>query len=385
MKNNIKTIAFYLPQYHTIPENDEAYGIGFTEWTNTKKATPLYDGHHQPRTPKDKNYYCLLDDGVMESQAVMAKKYGVYGFCYYHYYFKDGKKLLEKPLEMMLNNPSIDIPFCLCWANENWSKRWDGGNNEVIAVQNYDDLNGLKEHLDYLCNFFRDKRYIYLDDMPVLVIYRPEIIPNLRKYMSIIREQINKNGFKGVKLICQYPVFYFEKANLDLFDYYIQFQPAFVQQSMAANTYSNSKKIGKFIKTEITKLGFRDCARYFYHLLKKSNSNIPNEKLVLRNYEQEMNEILNFNVLDKKLVAGIFTDWDNTPRRKSGTSYIGSTPEKFEKYMKLLINKVNKEYSTDFIFVNAWNEWGEGAYLEPDEKFGYAYLEALRNALYKEG
>ena len=134
-----KVIAFYLPQYHTIPENDASYGKGFTEWTNVKKASPLFKNHNQPRVPEKNNYYNLLDTEVMIGQAELAKKYGIYGFCYYHYWFKNGKKLLEKPLEAMLKDKRVDIPFMLCWANENWTRKWDGGNNEIIVEQDYGD------------------------------------------------------------------------------------------------------------------------------------------------------------------------------------------------------------------------------------------------------
>ena len=377
---DIKTIAFYLPQYHSVPENDIAYGKGFTEWTNTKKSVPLYEKHYQPRTPLGENYYNLLEEGVMESQACLAKRYGLYGFCFYHYWFKDGKKILEKPLERMLDNPKIDIPFCLCWANENWTKRWDGGNNEVIAIQDYDDIDGLKKHVDYLCQFFADSRYITIDEEPMLVIYRPEIIPNLKKYISVIRKQVAKNGFKGVKLVCQHPVFYFEDVNLNLFDYYIQFQPAFVQQQMRIQNLSTKKKVAILIKKCITKLGMRRYARSFSRVIGfKRETN--NRTLELRDYDDDMDKILEYCVDDKRLIAGIFTDWDNTPRRKNGLSYIGSTPEKFGYYLNRLILKVKNEYDNKIIFINAWNEWGEGAYLEPDEKYGYGYLEALNKAL----
>ena len=178
--NKIKTIAFYLPQYHAIPENDKFWGKGFTEWINTKKATPLFEGHYQPKVPLNENYYNLLDDNVKIWQADLAKKYGVFGFCYYHYWFKDGKKLLEKPLEQMLKNKDVNIPFCMSWANENWSKRWDGGNQEIIAEQDYGTEDDWKKHLLYMVQFFKDERYITLNGDPVFLIY------NQKKFLICI-------------------------------------------------------------------------------------------------------------------------------------------------------------------------------------------------------
>ena len=188
--SNIKVIAFYLPQFHAIPENDKSYGKGFTEWTNVKKAKPLFADHNQPRVPLNQNYYDLLEQGVMKNQADLAKKYGVYGFCYYHYWFADGKKLLEKPLETMLTDKSVDIPYCICWANENWTRRWDGGNNEVIVEQNYGDRANITRHAQYLTQFFKDERYIKEDGRPLLLIYKPELIIRCRKYIDELTADI---------------------------------------------------------------------------------------------------------------------------------------------------------------------------------------------------
>lgn len=376
MNQNVKAIAFYLPQFHTIPENDKAYGTGFTEWTNTRKAKPLFEGHYQPRIPLDYNYYCLLDKGVMEKQATLAKEYGIYGFCYYHYWFKNGKKLLEKPLEMMLNNPNIDIPFCLCWANENWTKRWDGGDNEIIVEQDYGDIKDLNNHIDYLCSFFRDSRYIREDGAPLLLIYKPELIPNLKKVIKEIRTRAKENGFPNLKLIVQYPKFYFDRANLTLFDGYIQFEPRFIQNYIIDLKKTNTKKK---IKTVLLNAGCTNIVKSIEHALGKKKINIP--KLTLRDYDKDWKMILDYPVDDKGMIAGAFVDWDNTPRNKNGLCYIGATPEKFENYMTQLVKKVKQEYEKKYIFINAWNEWAEGAYLEPDEKNGYEYLEAIKQAL----
>lgn len=374
-----KVIAFYLPQFHAIKENDEAYGKGFTEWTNTKKAKPLFDGHYQPRTPYEKNYYNLLDEGVMEKQAKLAKDNGVYGFCYYHYWFKGGHKLLEQPIERMLKNPKIDIPFCLSWANENWSKRWDGGNHDIIVEQDYEDYEDIYAHVDYLCQFFKDPRYICEDGKPVLLIYKPELIPNLKKVVRLIRKRIQENGFKGVKLIVQYPKYFFDGAHLDYFDAYVQFQPRFIQEYQK---YSSRSNIRQWIKKMLLLMGMKKLVFKAGDILYKKNSQKNHcNQLEIRSYDDDWNKIIQYEVKDERLIAGAFVDWDNTARNKNGLVYKGTSPEKFEKYMTKLVEKVDKEYSSEFIFINAWNEWAEGAYLEPDEKYEFAYLNALKKSL----
>lgn len=375
---NNKIIAFYLPQFHSIPENDKAHGIGFTEWTNTRKAKPLFEGHRQPRTPLGENYYNLLDDGVMKQQVKLAKQYGIYGFCYYHYWFKNGKKLLEKPLENMLADKSIDMPFCLCWANENWTRKWDGGNNEIIVEQDYGDFDDLKNHIDYLCQFFMDDRYIKIDGKPIFLIYKPELIPNLKLVVKTIRERTKLNGIPDINISIQFPRYYLDGANLNLFDNYVQFQPKFVQDNEDALSKS---ELRRFIKRFILTI---DPERKLLNKLKKSTQNQSESILKHRSYDKDWHSIIQYRVNDKRLIAGAFVDWDNTARNKNGLVYDGANPEKFGRYMKELIKKVNKEYSTSFIFINAWNEWAEGTYLEPDEENKYGYLEALNEALYGE-
>ena len=370
-KDKLNVIAFYLPQFHTIPENDEAYGKGFTEWTNVKKAKPLFEGHRQPRIPLDDNYYCLLDNGkTMEWQVKLAKENGVFGFCYYHYYFSDGKKLLEKPLEEMLENKKIDMPFCLCWANENWTRRWDGGNNEVIAEQTYDDIAGIEKHVEYLSRFLRDERYITIDGKPILIVYKPELIPNLKKYLREIRLQFKKQGFSSIALVCQYPTYYFNKRGLALFDYYIQFEPIFIR----TNNLIESHKFKFFIKRQLLRLKLDGLITYLSKRLRFKKTS----ELTRANYDKDWESILNYKINDPRLIAGCFVDWDNTPRNKRGLMYEGASPAKFEEYFRALSDKVKNEYSLPITFITAWNEWGEGSYLEPDKENGTGYLEAIK-------
>jgi len=372
---NVKLIAFYLPQFHCIRENDEAHGNGFTEWTNTKKAKPIFKGQYQPRIPLNNNYYNLLDNDVMQNQSELAQKYGIYGFCYYQYWF-DGKKVLEKPLENMLNDKSVTIPFCLSWANENWTKRWDGGNEELIIEQKYGGIESWEKHLQYLVPFFNDSRYITFEGKPIYIIYMPDKIPSLRKMIYYFRKRMEEMGFKGIVLIGQDAYYYFN-GKKTLFDFYISYEPSFT---------SHYKNHSISIENIVVKmLEYANCNRIASKLreIRKcfNNKNIVPAKLRIKDYDYDWNIILSRKISNRKLFLGAFTDWDNTPRKKSGMAYYGSTPQKFGSYLRKLMNKASNENKHSIIFINAWNEWAEGAYLEPDERHGYGYLEALHEAL----
>lgn len=374
INNKIKTIAFYLPQFHEIEENNQAYGKGFTEWTNTKKAIPLFPNHYQPRTPYHNNYYDLLDVKVMKEQTDLAQKYGLYGFCFYHYWFTGGKLLLEKPIENYLNNTEIDFPFCLCWANENWSKRWDGGNGEVIAKQDYGDSKDWASHMDYLFKFFKDPRYITKNGKPVFIIYRPDLIPNIKKRVDFIRSYAKNNGFTDICIMAQHPTYFVEKENRDIFDNYIEFEPAYINKQ---NGYKPYHAIKRGLERIILDTFGEKPINYLKAKAKKSKS----ASLDLHDYDEDWKMIIDARIESDKQIAGAFVDWDNTPRNVNGLAYSNATPEKFGYYFSLLCDKVNTKYKEKIIFINAWNEWAEGAYLEPDERYGYAYLEALNCSL----
>lgn len=383
--NEIKTIAFYLPQFHTFPENDEWWGKGFTEWTNTKKAKPLYEGHYQPKTPLNENYYDLSDVTVMEKQAEMAKKYGLFGFCYYHYWFKDGKKLLHKPVENMLNNRKVNIPFCLSWANENWSKNWDGGNREVIMKQDYGKKRDWEKHFQYLLQYFKDNRYITYEGKPILVIYKPEEIPVFNDMIDYWQERIKEEGFLGLIILRQYPQSYYDKAVDDSrIDYTVKFEPvaaAMVQLDVKSilDNKLNKRKLVRKIKTFL----FSHNMQWLVDKVEISKANRKNHNVELKefemyDYDDTWEVILKEEPYGEKLINGAFVAWDNTPRNINGRIYKGAEPEKFENYMTKMLQKKSP---LNLVFINAWNEWAEGAYLEPDEKYGYAYLEALKEAV----
>lgn len=222
----MKIIAFYLPQFHTFPENDKWWGKGFTEWTNTKKGKPNFTGHYQPHTPLNGNYYDLVnDENVLPEQIRLAKEYGVDGFCFYHYWFAQGKKLMEKPIERFLADKSLNMPFCLCWANENWSRRWDGSEQSVLIAQDYGDGEDRKNHIEYLMKFFSDERYLRDEKgRPILLIYKPQLIDNLDVLLAEWREAVMAAGFPGVCFACQYPQN--DRSLRDKFDHWIDFEPA---------------------------------------------------------------------------------------------------------------------------------------------------------------
>lgn len=380
-RKQVKIIAFYLPQFHDIPENDEWWGKGFTEWVNVKKAKPLFEGHDQPRVPLNNNYYNLLDDDVKIWQANIAKEYGIYGFCYYHYWF-NGKMVLQKPMEQMLQNKKIDIPFCICWANEPWTKAWVG-KKEVILPQFYGDQKEWKEHFDYLLPFFKDKRYICEDGKPLVVIYRAEVIPKLNEMLDFWSELAKENGLEGLKYAYQDMTFdLIEDKDDSRFDYNIEFQPSYAWMDLHSESVIKSsvlwKKLRSFKRRAYTlfenKLGF-DIERY----LRNSKKNSAVE---IAEYDDVWRAVLNRKPHSDKDVPGAFVGWDNTPRKGNrGRVYINDTPDKFHDYLKRQILRAKDVYSKDIMFMYAWNEWAEGGYLEPDTRSGYKYLEAIRNAL----
>lgn len=363
-EEKMKIITFYLPQYHTFPENDAWWGKGFTEWRNVKKAKPSYRGQNQPRIPLDSNYYNLLDIETLRWQANLAKKYGVYGFCYYHYWF-DGHMLMEKPMEMMLQDKSVDLPFCICWANENWTRAWAKKSREVLISQTYGDKNEWVEHFNYLLPFMKDERYIKVKGKPLFVIYRPEIVGCLEEMLNCWQQLAKENGFPGISFMYQQTDYDHQKEDTGrLFDYAIEYQPALVRNKLQRkNPFLLCRKaLNEFVNQ--------------FHLPQNKWSTF------WYSYDDAWKKILKLQPKDEKMIPGAFVDWDNTPRYgKKASIYLGVTPEKFKKYLSMQIKHAKADYKKDIIFMFAWNEWGEGGYLEPDEKYGYSMLESVKEAL----
>ncbi len=373
----MKVIAFYLPQFHEIPENSEWWGNGFTDWVNVKKAIRLKDGQNQPRVPLNDNYYDLSDPNVMRWQAELAKKYGIYGFCIYHYWF-NGHKLLEKPAENLLVHKDIDIFFCFSWANENWSNHWLAGTDQKVLIeQKYGDKAEWRKHFDYLLPFFQDERYIKEKGKPLMIIYRPELLEAVKEMLDYWDDWAREAGFKGICFAYQKAdgtVFNYANGRDAQYEYQIEYQPA------ECRKWANRKLVES--ATGAKRRLFRLLNKILH--TEKYSTVIFSPRLAKYDYDRDWNIILNHEPESPKCVPGAFVDWDNTPRMQvRGSYYKGVTPEKFAYYFEKLVYRAVDVYKKDMIFMFAWNEWAEGGYLEPDEKNGYGYLEAIYNVLKK--
>lgn len=343
-----------MPQFHEIPENDRWWGKGFTEWTNTRKAQSLFPGHYQPREPYQDYYYDLTDETTRKWQAETAKEYGIYGFCYYHYWFK-GKRLLEKPFNEVLRSKEPDFPFCLSWANEPWTRRWDGWNQDVLMPQDYGNEEDWMEHFDYLLTAFKDERYIRVDDKPLFIIYRAGVIPRCEEMLSYWQNLAKENGLKGIffaETLNGFPI-----PKIAGFEASVEFEPHYTW------IHGGCPNLWRAVDGYKQKFNVKDYDQVWSCVLGRTNVR-----------------------KDKKIFPGAFVDWDNTPRRgNQSLIYIGSSPEKFSNYLSHQIQKAINLYNSEFLFINAWNEWAEGTFLEPDKKYGYQYLEAVKTALEKNG
>lgn len=375
----MKIIPLYLPQFHTIPENDEWWGKGFTEWVNVRDAKPLFEGHNQPRVPLNNNYYDLSDIETLKWQCRIAKEYGIYGFCMYHYWF-NGHLLLEKPMEMLLAHPEIDIKYCISWANHDWTDAWKASNRQpkVLIAHNFDDEKDWVDHFNYLLPFFKDPRYMTENNKPLMVIYIPNIIRKLKKMLDVWSQMARDNGFDGLTFIYQSAASSFDNSwDHSLFDYGVEMNPGYVG---LANRQKNSSFFPKLMK-------YSHEIKRFLHIRR---SLLPQKKITevsKADYDYTWQRILELRPISNapKMIPCAFTDWDNTPRHKErGYLFQGVSPDKFKSYFKQLLDNTKNFYDTDMIFVFAWNEWAEGGYLEPDEKNGFAFLEAIKECLSEE-
>lgn len=341
-----KVITMYLPQFHRVPENDLWWGEGYTEWTAVQKGKKLFEGHIQPKIPLNGNYYNLLDKSTMQWQVELMKKYSIYGQCFYHYYFKDGKKMLEMPAEKLLRWKDVEMPFCFSWANESWARTWSNISNKnswnyleenkrtnnnkgILLLQDYGDEKQWKKHFDYLLPFFCDERYIKIDGKPVFVIYKPDDVYCLNEMIKKWECWAKENRLQGIFWV-------------------------------GTNNRTGGIK----------------------YVLQQEDNNTVSYYPRNEEYEGVCAQIIASAALaDKNTFFCGIPQYDDTPRRgQRGYLWKNSSPELFRKMMKHLLH-LSIINGNEFIFINAWNEWGEGMYLEPDEEYGYQYLEAVRNSL----
>lgn len=369
----MKIIAFYLPQFHSIPENDEWWGKGFTEWVNVKRAGCLVRGQRQPRVPLNNNYYDLSDSRTMDWQIGLAKEYGVYGFCFYHYWL-NGKLLLEKPVEAFLNDKSKDMPFCISWANHSWTNAWVSKTPTMLLKQTYGDEEEWKAHFEYLLPYLSDSRYIKHNGKPLLIIYDPNDIPNLKERLEYINKLAVEHGLGGITFAYQSLSYQLSRKNNDPFTCGVEYQPQYVRGLRAQRKFALLRKIKRSV--------FRFIRRISGVQLRTDAMN----SLSTISYDDVWNDVINMKPLCEGNIPGAFVDWDNTPRRGTGGSLVtDATPEKFETYLKKQIERARNVYHSDKIFLFAWNEWAEGGYIEPDEAFEYGNLQAIKNALIATG
>lgn len=374
----VKLVALYFPQLHPIPENDQWWGKGFTDWVNVKKAQPLFPGHYQPRIPKNNNYYDQSQEETIRQQVKLAQEYGIYGFCHYHYWF-DGKQLLETPTNIFLKNKDLDIKFCLAWANETWSRRWDGQDHDILQLQTHPpDVERWALHFDYLIQAWTDERAIKIDGKPIFLIYRPQKIHAIGKMFDYWQTRVKEYGLKGIFFIAINQYQLPKKTILQHFDGVMLFQPFFTAFNLKSeNLFIVKRALLKIYKHLPLKL--KDLLIALQPKIKdKSNST------TFYNYDEIWKNIIASEITSKLPVfEGAFVDWDNTARYgNKATIFEGATPEKFEYWLKNLVSKVSKKNENEqLIFINAWNEWAESAYLEPDERYGLKYLESLKKSL----
>ncbi|MCD6017978.1 MAG: glycosyl hydrolase [Bacteroidetes bacterium] len=375
-KKSVRPIAIYLPQYHPVAENDEWWGKGFTEWTNVVKSKPLFEGHYQPHLPSDLGFYDLRLPETRQAQADLAKEYGIYGFCYYHYWF-NGRRILERPFQDVFESGEPDFPFMLCWANENWTKVWDGSDKEILLKQNYCEEDDRK-HIQSLIPYFKDDRYIKVDGKPVFIVYKSTELPDAKRTLEIWREEARKEGLELYLCRMERWIVTDDKAALELgFDAAVDFQPL----SPSLRQY---QKIRKKPPTAIPTLQKRIKSK-LERMFKFPSDKEPKAEFNLYNLPAYVEFDLERKEPDYKLFPGVSPMWDNTARRKSDAIiFTDSAPEVYEKWLSGKIEKF-KPYSKDenFVFINAWNEWAEGNHLEPCQKWGRKFLEATKRALSK--
>jgi lipopolysaccharide biosynthesis protein len=354
-----RAIAFHLPQFHPVPENDEWWGKGFTEWRNVVKARPLFSGHDQPHIPTDLGFYDLRVPEARQAQADLAREYGVHGFCYYHYWF-NGRRILERPVDEIVSIGTPDFPFCLCWANENWTRRWDGEDQHILLQQVYSPEDDIA-HFRSLARYFQDPRYIRVEGKPLFLVYRLTHLPEPKATVERWRKEAQRLGFPGVYL-CNVESLAIDKGLVTAagLDAAIEFAPDW---EYAPPVYQPFLGVPRIVRRRITKSVWWKNRVYDYCNLRD------------RMLAKPAAPYLRF--------PGVTPAWDNSARKKEGALiFRDSSPEAYEQWLAAVVKRFKPPSAEEnFIFINAWNEWAEGNHLEPCLRWGRKYLEATKRAL----
>lgn len=351
---DIKLFAYYLPQMYPTPENDRWWGKGTTEWNNVSRAVPQFLGHYQPRLPGELGFYDLRLKENITRQIELAKLYGIFGFCFYYYWF-DGHRMLDKPLDLFINSKDLNFPFCLCWANESWRSTFSSGASETILIEQRNTEESYKRFIEDFSDYLYDERYYDINGKKVIIVYKPYDIPKPHQVISYWREYCKNKGIGELYIIgCWRRGEKYDLLEIG-FDAVAEFQPGSLPNK------------GKNITNEVEIINNKFIGNIFDY------ADLVKSKLYAENFKK------------KKLYNAIFPMWDNTPRRndRGGVIYHRSTPLLYKKWLKDIIfhYRNRKDIEDDIVFINAWNEWGEGAYLEPDKYYGYAYLNATKEAI----
>lgn len=356
MTSRARPIAFYLPQFHPVPENDRWWGKGFTEWTNVASARPLFRGHYQPHIPADLGFYDLRVPETRLAQAELAREHGIEGFCYWHYWLGNGKRLLERPLEEVIASGEPDLPFCIGWANHTWTGIWFGAPGKTLARQTYPGLEDHKAHFHYLLPVLTDDRYIMVEGRPLIYIYRPREIPDVRQALDLWRNLATRAGLQGLHLVGE---------GLD---------PSECQRlGFDATAYSYHRHVEKATapKRELQReimLRYRSAFR----------------KPAVFSYREAMKHFLKEGTVPMNEYPSIVPNWDSTPRLGwRGVVLHNATPDLFKIHVRETLKRLeHKPKDLRIVFVKSWNEWGEGNHLEPDRKYGSGHLAVLRSEIF---
>ncbi|UAL42638.1 glycoside hydrolase family 99-like domain-containing protein [Shewanella inventionis] len=371
--NDFKIFPLYFPQLYSIPENDLWWGDGFTDWDLVRKSTPSFSGHYQPRVPT-LGYLDQSLPSTIETQCNLAKSYGVTGFNFYHYWF-DGKVLLDAPVNNLLNNSNIDFEFFFTWANENWTRQWVGKPNDILIKNTYTPSKEMwGEHFDYLLNFFKDPRYTKIKNKPVFCIYRPEIIISLNEMLVFFNQKALEAGFDGIHFIAMraYSLSGAEQV-YSMFEAIINFQPRF-----AVNKYLSSRSsFTKRLESVARKLPESIQSKLSYF-----TNNYSVKSYSYTDYVSKLDSSQDLTIAGKVCYQVVFPDWDNTPRYNDrATLFSDISLEQFETALRIVKNNL-RNVEDKLVIINAWNEWSEGAYLEPDELYGLKKLDIIKQVFH---